>query len=77
MITRNSTPSASRTLAFALAKSLYVRIIEQIVWPQVQGAVCQRGQRPVGELEPSWQLAETLRAVLLNGGEQRLEEISA
>jgi len=62
-------------VALALAEPLHVPVIDQIVWPQVQGAVCQRGQRLVGELEPPWRLAVTSRAVLIDGDKQRLGEV--
>jgi hypothetical protein len=33
-------PSLS-SIAFALAESLYVRVVYQIIWSQIQGTVCQ------------------------------------
>lgn len=29
------------SIAFALAESLHVRVVDQIIWPQIQGTVCQ------------------------------------
>ena len=70
----HSTPLLG-SVPFALAKPLHVRIVHEIIRAKVQGAVGQRGQRPVSELEPTWQLAIVCGTVFLDRGEQRFEEV--
>ena len=74
----DSTSKATSDLilcALALTQSLHVRTIYQVIEAQIQCAVGQRGERIVGGFEAAWQFSVVLRAVFLDSGEQRFEEV--